>query len=93
VLRRESEEVIPIYPVLTSRESESRQVALFNPAQDGNFTDTAMPGDDTGGKIFRVGFVNVSSQVKPPLGRIYGVKRIGCVICFFSLLIIYTFFT
>jgi hypothetical protein len=84
VLGRESEEVIPVYPVLPSGELESRQVALFNPAQDGNFADTAMPGDDAGGKIFRVGSVNVSSQVRPPLDRICGAGSVSVTLSFFS---------
>jgi hypothetical protein len=51
----ESEKVIPVYPVLTPGESESLQISLFDPAQDGYFADTAVPGDDTGGEIFGVG--------------------------------------
>jgi hypothetical protein len=77
VLGRKGEKVIPVYSVLPSGESESRQVAPFNPAQDGNFTDTAVPGDDTGGEIFRVGFDNVYSQVLPPLDRICGTFSVA----------------
>jgi hypothetical protein len=71
-----SEKVIPVYPVLPSGKSESRQITLFYPAQDGYFADTTVPGDDTGGEIFRVGADNVYSQVWPPLDRICGTLSV-----------------
>jgi hypothetical protein len=50
----ESEKVVAVNPVLPAGEPESRQTALFNPAQDGHFADTAVSGDSTGGEIFRI---------------------------------------
>jgi hypothetical protein len=73
VLGRKSEEIISVYSILPSREPESRQVAFFDPAQDGNFTDTTVPRDDTGGEIFRVGSYQVYSQVFASFDRIYGI--------------------
>jgi hypothetical protein len=70
------EKVVPVYPVLPSGEPESRQVALFNPAQDGYFADTAMSGDDTGGEIFRVGLGSVYAHFLPSLDRI-SISRFG----------------
>jgi hypothetical protein len=84
VPRRESEKVIPVYAVLPSGESESPQIALFNPAQDGYFADTTVPGDDTSGEIFRVGSNNVDSQVWPPLDRSCGSQCIDYVTHFDS---------
>jgi hypothetical protein len=77
VLGRKSEKVIPMYAVLPSGESESRQIALFNPAQDGYFADTTVPGDDTGGEIFRVSSDNVYSQVWPPLDRSFSTLSVS----------------
>jgi hypothetical protein len=49
-----SEKIFPVYAVLTSRESEGDQVALFNPPQNGYFTHAAVPGYRSGGEILRV---------------------------------------
>jgi hypothetical protein len=54
VFAGEGEKVVPVYPVLSPGQPERRQVALLDPAQDGHFTDAAMPGNDTGGQIFGV---------------------------------------
>ena len=56
-------EVIAAYPVLASGELESLQVSLFDPAQDGNLADTAVPGHGAGGKIHRIGFFPVLRQM------------------------------
>jgi hypothetical protein len=64
-----SKKVVPVDSVLTSGEPESRQVPLFNPSQDGHLADAAVPGDDAGGKIFRVNYACIYSQVLPPLNR------------------------
>ena len=71
MLDRKSEKVIPVYSILPSGEFECGQVPVFNPAQDGNFADTTMPGNNAGGEIFRVGFFNVYSQIIPPSNRVY----------------------
>jgi hypothetical protein len=63
----EGEEVVPMYPVLTPGQPESHQVPLLNPAQDGHFTDAAVPGHNTGGEIFRIGAYQPCMQVMPPL--------------------------
>ena len=62
----EGEKVVPVYPVLPSREPEGRKIAFFNPAQDGHLADAAVPGDDAGGEIFRVGLGDVCSHLLPP---------------------------
>jgi hypothetical protein len=87
VLGRKSEKVISVYSILASGESESRQVALFNPAQDGYFTDTTVPGDDAGGEVFRVGSYYIYSQVWPPSKYVYGIASgIGYAAFFNSLI-------
>ena len=47
-----SVKVIPVYAVLTSRESESNQIALFNPSQYGYLTHPAVSGYSTGSEEF-----------------------------------------
>jgi hypothetical protein len=78
VFGRKSEKVVPVYSILASGKSESRQVALFNPAQDGYFADATVPGDDAGGEVFRVGSCRIYSQGWPPSNYIYGImSRLG----------------
>ena len=63
----ESVKVVPVNAVLAPREPEGHQVALFNPSQDGDLADAAMPGDGAGGKILRAGFFHVRFQASPPV--------------------------
>lgn len=63
---RKREKIIPVYAVLTSRESEGDQIAFFNPSQDGYFTHAAVSGDGSGGKILRVEIFQLRFQVVPP---------------------------
>jgi len=58
--------VVPAYPVLSSRQPEGNQVSFFNPAQDGNFANTTMPGNNAGGEIFRIGYLKTRLQFIPP---------------------------
>jgi hypothetical protein len=66
----ESKKVVPVDSVLAPGESESGQVSLFNPAQDGYFADAAVSGDDSGGEIFRVDFIRFYCQMLPPWGHL-----------------------
>ena len=58
--------IVPVYAVLSPRQLESNEVSFFNPAQDGNFADTTVPGNDAGGEIFRIWYLKSRFQFIPP---------------------------
>jgi hypothetical protein len=60
------DEVVSLNPVLSTRQTEGCQVALFNPSQDGYLAYTAVMSNGSGGEIFRVISFNFRIQVIPP---------------------------
>jgi hypothetical protein len=51
VFFRESNKIVPMYAVLSTRQAEGNQITFFNPPQDGHLTDAAVSSDDSGCKV------------------------------------------
>jgi hypothetical protein len=66
VFNCKSIKIVPVYPVLTSGEPESGQIAFFNPSQDGYLAYPAVPGHNTGGEIQGISLFQGFSQFVPP---------------------------
>ena len=62
----ETVKIVPVDSVLAPGKPEGYQVAVFYPPQDGHLTDSAVPGDGTGGEIKGICFFHFYFQVIPP---------------------------
>jgi hypothetical protein len=63
---RESKELIPVYPVLSTWKAESDQAAFFYPPQHGYLTYAAVPGYGPGCQVLGVVILHLVHLYFPP---------------------------